>query len=195
VRDHPYCTAPSPLAVAKLPSEATALPANALAGVGRGYHFDDAAELSTVLCRVAAGQNAHGMHVVGIELWRKGRRAIVRDRQAVDHVLHLVLRAARVQNAVGFEQPPRFGVYDVGHGASRQRGDALLQGLGADAVDRARLVPIEQRVVGPHGDLRLNRRWRERDADLARHRRIDLNGPVVRGKSRLIDRESIATER
>jgi len=70
------------------------------------------------------------VHVVGIELGREGLRTIAGDRQAVDHVLHLILRAAGVQNAVGFQQPDRFGVHHVGQRSPWQCGDPLLRGSG-----------------------------------------------------------------
>src|SRR5262249_45666124 len=64
-----------------------------------------------------------------------------------------------------------------------------------DSIDRAGLMRVEQRVVGPNGHLRLNRRRRERDTDLARQRRVDLDTSVVRREPRLVDRDPILTKR
>ncbi len=54
------------------------------------------------------------MDAVRVELRCEGRRSIVGDRQAIDHILDLILRAPWVQDAVGLEQPSRFGVHHVG---------------------------------------------------------------------------------
>ena len=67
--------------------------------------LDDTTQLSAVLRRIIRGDDAEGFDFVRVEGGRESRRAILRQRETVDDILHIVFRAAGMQNAVGFKQP------------------------------------------------------------------------------------------
>ena len=173
---HPYSPIASALLVSKLPTETEALPPNPCRRLRRGDDLDHAAQLPAVLGRIAAGQDVHRMDVVGADLRREGGRAVVRQRQAVDDVLRLIFGAARMQNAVGFEQPARLRVHEVEQRPAGQRRRALLRWsrrrCGARTTsdgDRAACRPRRD------GHLRLNGRQGQRDRKVDRQRRPDLD--------------------
>jgi hypothetical protein len=130
----------------------------------------------------------------GAELRRKGGRAIVRQRQAVDDVLCLILGASRVEYAVGFEQPPRLRVDEIEQRPARQRGRALLDRLGADAVLGRRLPPIQQRVGRRDRHLRLDRGKAQHDRILGGQSRSDLNQAGETSEPRPDDRDAVGPE-
>ena len=75
----------------------------ALPTVTSGHHLDHTAKLPSVLGGVPRRQDAHRVDVIRIKFGGKGRRPIVRDREAVDDVLNLVLGTTGMQDAVGFQ--------------------------------------------------------------------------------------------
>ena len=167
-----------------------------------GDDLDHASELAAVLGRIAARENAHAAHVFGADLGRERGRTVVRHREPVDDELGLVFGTARVQDAVGFDQPSGLRIHQVGQRASRQRRPPLRQGLGADAIHRHGLMRIEQRLSRRDGHLRLERghahrhpiRSRERrlDGDHAGERREPLarHGHAIRSERKPLDRQA-----
>jgi len=110
-----------------------------------GYHFDDAAELSSIFRREIRRQNAHGLDLVRVERRRERGRPVLRQWQSVEHILHIVFRPARVQRAIPFVEPSGLIVHQVRQAAPGPRCKTLLNGLLADGIDRSRPVCIHQR--------------------------------------------------
>ncbi len=67
-----------------------------------GHQLDHSAKLASVFRGIARSHHPNGFHVTGVHRWSKSRRAILRQRNAVNHVLHLIFRAARVQRPIRF---------------------------------------------------------------------------------------------
>src|SRR5215472_13704254 len=67
--------------------------------------LDNATEFPAILRRIIRGDDTKRFDLVGVEGGSESRRAILRQRQTVNNVLHVVFRAAGMKNAVGFEQP------------------------------------------------------------------------------------------
>src|SRR6266700_4978569 len=91
--------------------------------------LDDSSQLSAVLRRIVGSDNAKRFDFVGVEGGRESRRAILRQRETVDDILHVVFRAARVQHAIGFEQPSWLIGDQVKQIAARLRTGLLADGL------------------------------------------------------------------
>ena len=75
--------------------------------------LDHAAQFSAVLSGKTGGHHTHGLGILRIQRWRKGRRAVFRHRRAINDVLNIVFGAAWMQNAVGFVQPAGLGVHNI----------------------------------------------------------------------------------
>ncbi len=65
-------------------------------------HLDHAAHFSAIFRGNARGIDAHRLHVVRFNLRAEAGRAIVRQRNAIDHKLRLIFRAARMQDGIAF---------------------------------------------------------------------------------------------
>ena len=135
------------------------------------------------------------MDFVGVDLGRECRGPVVGQRQTVDHELCLVLRSAGMQNAVGFEEPARLRVHQVGERSAGQRRRAPLQRVGADAVRRRGLMQIHQRVAGGDRDLRLDGGQRHRDAIVRGQRGTNFHQPRKTSEAVARDGHAIRTER
>src|SRR5580704_10779851 len=120
--------------------------------VFRGGYFDDAAEFSAVLGRKVRGIDAHGLHVVGFNFGAEAGRAIVRKRHAVHYELRLILRTPRVQYGVALVEPARLGIHQVYDGAAWQGGGSFLDSFGANAMDGAGAVGVDEGVRVLDGD-------------------------------------------
>ena len=122
------------------------------ASVSRGIHLDHAAHLPSVLGRNAGRVDAHRLNVVGLDLRAIAGRAVVGQRDAIEHELGLVFRAARMEDRVAFVEPSRLRVHQVLQRTARQRCDAIGNGLRADLVDRTDTMRIDESAVGLHFD-------------------------------------------
>ena len=113
--------------------------------VGR-VELDDAAHLATVFGGEVRGVDAHGVDVVGFDFGAEAGGAVVLQRNAIDDDLGLIFGAARVEHGVAFVQPAGLGVHEVLQGAAGDRAFAIFDLIGADAVDAAGAVRIDERV-------------------------------------------------
>ena len=83
-------------------------------------HFDHAAHFSAIFGGNARGVDAHRLHIVGVHRRSEAGRAIVRQRNAVDHKLGLILRAAGMQDGIAFVQPAGLRIHQVLQGTARE---------------------------------------------------------------------------
>ena len=90
--------------------------------------------------------NAQRLHIVRVDSGPEARRAIVSQRNAIDHKLRLVLRAARMQHGISLIQPAWLRVHQVLQGASWNRTKPRFDLVRADLADGAGLVGIDQRI-------------------------------------------------
>src|SRR5215469_17722276 len=97
--------------------------------------FNYSAQLPTVLRWITRSQHARGLYSVHIERRRKSRRAILRDGQSVNYILHVVFRASRMEYAVGFIRPSRKIVHLIRKTSARLHGTSFAQCLAADRID------------------------------------------------------------
>src|SRR6185436_4483948 len=81
--------------------------------IARG--LDDATELQTKFGRVSRGAHVQRIELIDVERLRKSRGPIVIERHAIDDVLDVVLRTARMQSAVGLEHPARLRIHKADH--------------------------------------------------------------------------------
>src|SRR5688572_6002294 len=72
-----------------------------------------ATQASAELRGNTGGDYAERLKFAGVECRSERDRAIIVKRHAVDNVLRVVFRAARVQYAVRFNKPPRHGRYHI----------------------------------------------------------------------------------
>ena len=150
-------------------------PVQALARLSGSHHLDDAAELPPVLGRVPARQDVHRVDVVRADFRRERGRPVVRQRQAIDHELGLILGPAWMQDAVRFKEPAGLRVDQVWQRSSGPRHEALLHPVRADAIDGLCLVRVEQRSLRRHRQFRRQRCEAHGDAKLGRQRRTDVD--------------------
>ena len=155
--------------------------------------FDDAAEFPSVLGRVSGGANSHGLELVDPERLCERGRAVVEERDAIDHVLHLVLGAARVKDTVGFEQPAGFSVHHFEDRSAGPGGGAVAELILADVINQ-RGAGIEQRCGIAYSDGGFDRCDAERDAAFERNLRAHLDHFDERGETVARDLKAIAAE-
>ncbi len=108
--------------------------------VGHIFHggdFYNSAKLAAIFGGKRGGQHAHGFHVVGVELRRKGGRAILSERQSIENILHIVFRPAGMKNAIGFIEPARLLIDEFAKTAARLGDHFLIDGLSADGINSA----------------------------------------------------------
>ena len=109
-----------------------------------GGDFDDAAKFAAIFGGECGGKHAHGIYIVGVELRGEGGRAILRERQAVENILHIVFGAAGVQHSVGFIEPARLLIDEVGEISSGLGGHFLINGFATHGIDGAGATGIDQ---------------------------------------------------
>ena len=80
-------------------------------GVLRGGHFDDSTKFSSVFGRIVCGKDFHRLKLFDLDSGGENRRTIIDDGDAVDDVLCVIFGSARMQNAVGFQQPTRLHIH------------------------------------------------------------------------------------
>lgn len=85
----------------------------ALACLSRCDDLNNASERPAVLGRIPGRQNIHRVHIIRFNFRRKGGRSIVGQRKTIDDVLGLILRPARMQDAVRLEHPAWLRVHQV----------------------------------------------------------------------------------
>ncbi len=153
-----------------------------------------AAELSAVFRRVVRGHDGDGVHFTCFHFRREGGRAIVGERNAIHHELSLIFGAARVQYAIGFEQPARFGIHQVNDRASGKRDGAVLYGVLINAIHRAGAVRIDQRFGVLHNHRSVHRRHAKRHMQVDRNRGANLEGLRHRRKIRAPHLDSVNAE-
>ena len=77
----------------------------------------------------------------------KAGRAIVGQRNAIDHKLRLVFGAARMQHRIAFVEPARLRIDQVLNRAAGQRRQPVFECLRTDLIHRAGLVRVKQRSL------------------------------------------------
>ena len=115
------------------------------ARVFRRGHLDDAAQFAPVLGRVAGGAHVHRLNLIHVESRRVGGRAVVHHGKAVHHVLRVVLRAARVQHAVGLQQPTRLHLDQIEHCTPWHGGASVAQRFFPHVIRGRSAMRIEER--------------------------------------------------
>ena len=100
-----------------------------------------------------------------------------------------------MQHAVGLQQPAGLIVDEVEQRAAGQRRQAVLQRVGADAIDVPGAVRIDQsfRIGDYHGGL--DRRDAERDLQFLGNRGTDLHQFGKRRETGVLHAEAIHAER
>ena len=116
----------------------------AVAEVVRGVGFDDAAHFAAVFGGEVGGEDAERTDVVGFDFGAEAGGAIVLEGDAVDDDLGLVFGAAGVEDGVAFVDPAGLGVDEVLEGAAGEGVFAVFNLLGADAVDAAGAVGVDE---------------------------------------------------
>ena len=170
----------------------------AVKSVGHVFHggdFDDAAKFAAIFGGERGGKHAHGIHIVGVELRREGGRAILRQRQAVENILHIVFRAAGVQDTVGFIEPAGLLIDEVGEISSGLGGHFLINGFAADGIDGAGAAGIDQGGRVRHLNLGGDGGNAEGDGHVQRNFRAHFHEIVPRRKSFGADGEAVDTKR
>ena len=157
--------------------------------------FDNAAQLPPVFGWKTRCQHAQGLDFARIKRRRKRRRAILRQRQAVHHKLHVVLRAARMKHAIGFEYPSRLFGHQVQQFAPRLRRVTFLDRLPPDRVERANGIGIHERRRIFH--LHLRRHWRNAQCHCHTHRylRANFNQIAPRRKTSRLQTQAVNSKR
>ena len=111
--------------------------------VTESIDLDHATHFPAIFSGEPRGVDAHRIDIVGANLRPEAGGAIVRQRNAVNHELRLILRAARVQHGIAFVKPAWLSVHQVLHRTAGQRGQAMLNRFRTDLVYRASLIGIE----------------------------------------------------
>ena len=169
--------------------------AEASACVRHRHNLDHAPELPAVFRGITTSQDCHRLHIIRAKFRGEDRRTVIGHGQPVHHVLRLVLRTSRMQDAVGFEQPSGLRVDNVRQGTPGKRRGSALERFGAYAMNRSGLMRIHQRGVGRHGDLRLDGGQVHRHVVLRRKGRSNLDEPRDAGKAAAGDRHLVRAER
>lgn len=126
---------------------------------------------------------------------REGGRPVVLHREAVHHVLRVVLRPARVQHAVGLQQPARLLRHQRDHVAARKTGFALPDLSRAHVIGPGGAVGIDQRVRLGHLQLGRDRLDPERHRSDLRQLRPDLDQLGGRHKAAPCHQQPVNPER
>ena len=168
---------------------------NARLRVLQRVDFHHAAHFSAVLGRDAGGVNVHRLRVVRLDFGAETGRAIVCERNPIDHELRLIFRAARMQNSVPFVEPAGLRIHEVLHGPPRQRRGSSVNCFAADSVGRTGTVRIDERllVVDDHG--RVHGRNAEVHHKVRGKHGTNLNGSRERCKTLLLNMNGISSER
>ena len=91
-----------------------------LARVAHGVHFNHATHFPAVFGGEVRGVDAQRLDVVGLDLRTEAGRAVVRQWDAVNDNLSLILGAAGMQDRVTFVEPTRLRIDEVLQRATRQ---------------------------------------------------------------------------
>ena len=125
------------------------------------------------------------MHIVAVNRSPEAGRAIVRQRNAIDHKLGLILRATRVHDGVAFIEPPRLRIHQVLQGTARNRAQPVLDEVGGYLANRASLIGVDQCVRRSDGYGFIYRRQFELDGVFDRDRGMNFDNLGRGYKARL----------
>ena len=142
--------------------------------VSRGIDLDDAAHLPSVLGRNAGGVNAHRLDVVRFNLGPGTWRTVIGQWNSVDHELRLVFRSSRMEDRIALIKPSRLRVHQVLQGTPRERGDSICNRLGADLVDGANAIRVDEGILVADLDRRIHTGNTQLDVELSWDGRTDL---------------------
>ena len=159
--------------------------------VAESIHFDHAAHFSPIFGGKSGRVDTHRVDIVGADLRAETGRAIVGQRNAVNHELGLILRAPRVQYRIAFIEPARLAVHQILNRTAGQGSQAALDGFSPDFVDRSSLIGIEQRSLRFHGHRFLCCRHLQFDRVIDRYRRMDVDRFRDRCETGLLDGELV----
>ncbi len=152
---------------------------------------DDAAEPASVFCWNAGRENVHGFEFIVLEGRCKPDRAVIVERDAVDHILRVVFRPARMQHGVGFQQPAGHRGHHINGASSQGCPEGLVELLPSRLQHHCRLRGVQQRRRVGNGDFRGDHADSHRDLALLRYRRADLHSLLVARETRALDYEGI----
>ena len=110
-----------------------------------GVKLDHAAEPPAEFSGNVGGHHVDRLELVDLEARSETQRAVVVQRDAVDDVLRVVFRPARMQHGVGLEQPSRHGVDSVDRAATQCAERVQVELVPAEPENGAGLIRIEQR--------------------------------------------------
>ena len=150
-----------------------------------------AGQFSAVLRGKIRRQHTHGFHFVRIHIRCEGGRAVLRQRLAVDDKLHIVLRAARMKDTVGFKEPARLRRRQVQKVASGLRAEGFLDGLASDGKQRARCGWVHQCLFIIHLDFGGDRGNAKQDIHFDRHDGVNFNDIAPGGEALCLNGQPI----
>ena len=147
-----------------------------------GFDLDHASQAATELGGNTGSAHRHGFEFIYAQALGEGRRTIVVERNAVNDVLHIIFGSARMQHAVGLQQPAGLRVHDIDHGTARRRTGARTKLVGTGKLGGTDGLGIEQgfRFVNQHRGL--NRRDSQRNALHDRRFRPHFDTQALRRK-------------
>ena len=123
----------------------------------RCIELDDPSHFAAVFRGNARRIDRYRVDVVRFEFGTKAGRAVVGERDSVNDKLSLIFRSTWMENRIAFVQPSWLSVNQILYGTARKRGKPVLDSRGADLVDRARLIWIDERIAGGDRHLRTDR--------------------------------------
>ncbi len=125
------------------------------------------------------------LHIVCVNGGTETGRAIIRQRNAIDHKLSLILRAAGMQNCISFVEPAWLRIHQILQGSAGNRAEPVLNIVGADPIDGASLIGIDQSVGRTHRYRLINRGQLEVERVFDRDRGMNIDGLGEVRKARL----------
>ena len=123
-------------------------------GVPPRVEGDHPGKPPAVLGRNSGDENRDRLELTGVECRGKADRPVVVQRHSVDDVLRVVLRAARVKDRVGLDQPARHGRDDIDNAAAQGRAQRAVESLPAGT----RSLRGPERLEKGHGRTNRDRR-------------------------------------
>src|SRR6185437_4605634 len=97
------------------------LPVQSGIGLPPRIEFNDTTHLSAIFRRETCGIDTHGIEIVGLDFRSEAGRAVVSERNTIDHELRLVFGTTGMQNSISFVNPSRLSNDKILHRTSRQR--------------------------------------------------------------------------
>ena len=156
---------------------------------------DHAAQPAAVLGRDPGRAHAYRLKLAVLERRGERDRPVVVQRHAVDHILCVVFRPARVQYRVGLEQPTRHCGHNVDSAAPHGGAERPVQAFAPKSDRGRRAERIKKRRLRHDGHGLPDRCNLQDHPDRLGHRRPHVNPLLRRRKPRMRRREPVDTRR